>query len=371
MIIVYPDANALNGNPYLQGKAQQLLGELKTIGGELRISPVVVAELRRQEMDDVAEVEQSVETVVRKRSRGHPEKMRKISGQVSSSLNLLRAEIHDRLSETFAADHVVIDSYPRVEVDVLVKRELERRRPFLEVEVHGTTQSIGFRDYIIWEGVRAVANDLNIDDTLIFISNDKGFLNDDKSGLHTDLESDLRDDGSNDGRVMQAQTLQQAIIRIEQIKTKITKERADVSNKIISLALTLIGKSVGWQYDPREGGVVESEYGDLDLPRELENAHIVAVDLIGGPIVSDSSPHRASQAVELSITGEMYSSDWYILENSADLEFWGNLNERYVEVGAVRRVAVEATINLEPASKEPELILRLLTFGESSESDPF
>lgn len=67
----------------------------------------------------------------------------------------------------------------------------------------------------------------------------------------------------------------------------------------------------------------------------------------------------------------MYSSDWYILENSADLEFWGNLNERYVEVGAVRRVAVEATISLEPASEEPELILRRLTFGESSESDPF
>ena len=48
MLVIFPDTNALHGNPYFKGKiAEDLLREVDLGDAELQFSPVVLKELQR------------------------------------------------------------------------------------------------------------------------------------------------------------------------------------------------------------------------------------------------------------------------------------------------------------------------------------
>lgn len=346
MIVVYPDSNALHKNPYLLGPPMEtLLAEVEAVHGELRISRVVLDELRRQEMDDVAAVQETVNALVQKRTRGHPAKMSQIQLRITNQLDAVRNEIEGKLAAAISPDRIVRDDYPDVSARELVDRDIQRRRPFIETEVSGGKgrQTIGMRDTLIWEGVRACARRGGAEQILIFITDDHGFLNDKKSALHHDLLADLQVDGTDSGRIIHARTISQASIKLAELRAFIDKEQAAVASEIVSLALQLEGTEIGWKFDPRDGGLIESGLDGIELRQELEASRIVAVDIVDNPDVSGTGPYRASVTVELSITGSMWAADWYAVEDDTDLELWDD-NGRYVDLGMVRRVVVAATI---------------------------
>jgi hypothetical protein len=347
VIVVYPDSNPLNRNPYLRGRhLEKMLDSLKALDGELLFSPVVLSEIRRQEMDDIAEVQEAVNAVVRKRTRGHQAKMSQIQTRIGRELDAVREEVDAGVAAALANERIVEDDYPDVPVEDLVLRDLERRPPFVYAEVHGSKrkQSFGMRDVVIWEGLRARARHGGAGQTLIFITEDAGFLNEDATGLHEDLLADLDLDGVDRSRVVHVGSIEQANVKLDELRALITSEQAAAANQVIALAMRLSGTAVGWRYDSRDGGLVESELGEMRLPPELEDAQVVAVDIIDDPSVGATRPYEASVTVDLSISGSMWATDWYSIEENTDLELWED-SGRYVEVGTIRRVLVELTFN--------------------------
>lgn len=347
VIVVYPDSNALNRNAYLRGPhLEKMLASLDAVDGELRFSPVVLGELRRQEMDDIAEVQETVDAAVRKRTRGHPAKMGQIQTSIGKELDAVREEVDAGLRTALANERIVEDDYPDVSVEDLVDRDLDRRHPFLQAEVHGSKrqQSFGMRDVVIWEGLRACARRGGDDQVLIFITEDAGFLNEEKTGLHDDLLANLDSDGVDQSRVVHVRSIEQANVKLDEIQALISSEQAAAATQVIALAMRLDGTPIGWRYDPREGGLVEGEPVGVALPPELEDAQVVAIDIVDAPVVSATRPYEASVTLDLSISGSMWATDWYSIEEDTDLELWDD-NGRYVEVGTVRRVLAEYTFD--------------------------
>jgi hypothetical protein len=344
MLAIFPDTNALHGNPYFKGKiAEDLLREVDLGDAELQLSPVVFAELHRQELDDVKDVLTAVTTTVRKKSRGISTKMPDVLARVDRALDETRREIDEQFAEVAQRNHVVITGWPPVSSREMGERELKRRRPFLEVETGGKTATIGHRDALIWEGVRESARRGAQDQVLIFVSNDKGFWDDKRTDLHQDLRDDLDADGIAPDRVVVVQNLAQARIKMQELRSEITPEQAAVASALISATMKLEGERAGWVYDPREGGVEETELR-LNLPTDLDDASIVAVDLVGDVEFVPGTRYIARQRAELSINGSMSYADYYGDETMFDLELWSEINDQYVDVQTTRRVVVEATM---------------------------
>lgn len=150
MPVIFPDTNALHGNPYFKGKiAEDLLREVDLGDAELQLSPVVVGELHRQELDDVQDVLEAAKTTVRKKSRGSSTKMPDVLDRVYCAFDETRREIEEQFTEVARREHVVITDCPSISSRALGERELKRRRPFLEIETGGKSATIGHRDALI------------------------------------------------------------------------------------------------------------------------------------------------------------------------------------------------------------------------------
>ena len=354
MLVIFPDTNALHGNPYFKGKiAEDLLREVDLGDAELQFSPVVLKELQRQEVDDVRAVLAAVNNTVRKKSRGNSAKMPDVLDRVDRALDVTRREIDEQLAELAQREHVVITSWPAVSSRELGERELERRRPFLEVPIGGKSATVGHRDALIWEGVRESVRRGTQDQVLILISNDKGFWDDKQTGLHQDLRDDLDTDGVTPEHVVLVKDLAQALVKMRELRSEITSEQAAVASALISATMGLESVSVGWVYNAREGDVEESEL-PLDLPIELEDASVVAVDLLGDVEFVPGTKFTARQRAELSINGSMSLTDYYGLEPALDIEIWSEINDHYAEVQTTRTVVIEASMRVVAGKAEVE-----------------
>lgn len=354
MLVIFPDANALHRNPYFKGKiAEDLLREVDLGDTELQFSPVVLKELQRQEMDDVRDVLAAVKNTVRKKSRGSSAKMIDVVDRVDRALEMTRQEIDEQFAEVAQREHVVITSWPAISSRELGERELERRRPFLEVQTGGKSATVGHRDALIWEGVRESVRRGAQDQVLILVSNDKGFWNDKQTDLHQDLRDDLDADGVRPEQVVLVKDLAQALVKMQELRSEITSEQAAVASALISATMGLEGESVGWAYDHREGDVAETEL-PLDLPITLEDASVVAVDLLGDVEFVPGTKFTARQRAELSINGSMSLTEYYELEPTLDIEYWSEINAQYSEVQTTRRVVVEASMRVVAGKVEVE-----------------
>lgn len=346
MLIIFPDTNALYGNPYFKGKfAEELLREVDLGDAELQLSPIVVEELRRQELDDVQDVLVAVATTVRKKSRGNSTKMPDVLDRVDRALDETRREIEEQFAEITRRQHVVITEWPPISSRELAERELNRRRPFLEIPIAGKSATIGHRDALIWEGVRDSARRGAQDQVLILVSEDKGFWDDKQVGLHQDLRDDLEADGTAPDRVVLVKNFAQARVKMQELRLEITPEQASVASALISRTLGFEGERAGWVYDPREGGVEETEL-TLDLPTELDDASVVAVDLIGHVEFEPGTKYVARQRAELSINGSMSRADYYDIEPTLDIDVWSEISDSYSDVYVTRSVVVEATLRV-------------------------
>jgi len=350
VIVVYPDANGLFNNPDLANDAgQRLRREVESDGVELRYSPVVYRELERQERDKVEAFARSVRDGADRLAEKSPIDSKPLTDASGDFADALREEIEKRFNALLGRAHVYLEPWPTVSTQDLAEREFARRRPFMDIDGTGT---IGQRDALIWEGLMELAGVTEEGDTIVFVSGDKGFWDPKKKGLHPDLSDDLDRESIPRARVVIVPDIHQATITIRRLKDEITARQAAFARGLVSYATSLERQSIGWTYDAREGDLVPGQFENVEVPSAMEDATIIAVDLIGDPTIEMQSDGTAkgTQALTLTIEGNVSRDSW-LLHDSRDIEVWDSINEYYVSGVVTRDVTLEATL----ASYEEEV----------------
>ncbi|MFC8618976.1 PIN domain-containing protein [Micromonospora purpureochromogenes] len=356
MILVCLDANALHGDPLLLKQfSRRLLDHVEKGTCQVHLSPVVGAELDRMLRDELGAEHDSLVTRIKDVGGRHQTPVTDLLADLEAFRSAARRQIDARREQLAATDGFFVQPWPNCSSQEVVERELARRRPFIDKEKVGT---IGHRDTIIWLGVLALAAG-RPDDTIAFVTKDNGFLGGD--GLHEDLQEDLINCGVELTRVERFRDVFSLVTYLDkQFKaSKRTAARAAIRQALHEYNDVLIKLEWGWEFDPREGGLVEPEI-DAGLPHEMENVMVTHIesplDVKIEPDTPESGePVRCTHEVTVSIDGAMTKSDWYS-HAYPDLDLWDNdLNEHYVSVDAVRVLELTTEVLYDPEVDEAQV----------------
>lgn len=149
-------------------------------GFSITVPEVVVMEL-------VNQVREKIATVAEENNERLDDLVRMTGVTVSSKITKTEMEkelirYDESLRKKLQVAGVTIASIPNVSHQTILKRDLERRKPFKKGK--------GYRDALIWETILNVARET--DDRVKFITKNSGdFANDEKNLLHDDLSQDL------------------------------------------------------------------------------------------------------------------------------------------------------------------------------------
>lgn len=358
MLIIFPDANALFGDPLLtKDGGRALLGALRPGAAEMHISPVVMAELARQRADRVRTEAEGV--------RARLEKLGRLaSADPKPAVDATDALVSEALqwgdrrwAEITGAPAVVALPWPQTPLRELVERELARRRPYIDKK----DGSIGQRDTVIWLGLLAVAEDRPHDD-IVFVTADNGFL--DRHALHPDLMDDLR--AASVARVPKVlnsleaakELVDDAVARAAAPAAaphaQATLDAAAWRRAAVVEAAHEFCQSLAelpWipEFDPRDGGDEPPPY-DADLPPQLTEVHVVQTE---GPLdtrvddLSDADADADATAtfdVAVYFDGFIDKADWYT-DDIDGVDLWdGDWNDYVVNVTAARRLTFAADV---------------------------
>lgn len=350
MIVIHPDTNALHGDPlFRSAPAQALLKSLVVDEVELHLSPVVIAELQRQEEDQLDNTKSDLHTSVDRRFKTNQKDGAKLSADFDNLVDKLHAEFESELASLISRAAVSVDSYPTVSIKDLVERDLARRRPFQEKGDEKNHHSTGMRDTLIWEGLLVKAESMGPDDVLVFVTQDGGFLNEHKSSLHEDLLADLNERGISQEKVLYAPNLYQANTLVSAARKTISDMHAKVTG-VATLALVgITGESVGVQLQYGGDYGVPDEFAGLELGSDLEDANIVAVDQDGEAELGrvDDETYVVRIPATVTVEGAMSTSEYFSYDDDHNpYELWEVLNDHYVAVSTSREVIFEATVKL-------------------------
>lgn len=382
MIIVVPDTNALFGARWMSSVSGKKLLSLAETGACLVLLPeVVVDELERQYSDTVDEA--------RKKAMSGLNLIRD-----DVDLGVVEAAFEKRVNEIAGGRAALVvrkgvstAATPNDIARDLVKRDLARRRPFLETEQDKKKKSFGFRDAVIWETILAYLQEDGSDASIHFVTKDRGFTGKSagKAVLHPHLLEDLDHLGIDANRVAVVDTLENVVGIVETAVTEAAAEKAAKEAAMAPSALALHTAAearVRATNAARRAGLVrvathaleslinkeiteEIGYGGdyqrpdfvrFDFPSAMETAMIVAIDLESdfefdapnGDIVTG----RAD--VVLSIDGNTYKGDFFG-EDDDELLLVGELNDHYFETSTSVRAKAVIEIDTEHGPEELEV----------------
>lgn len=365
MILVYPDANAIYGDPLLlKPLGHELVGFVRDGICGLHFSPVVVAELDRTSSDDLGGKHASLVTRVRDMGQRYGTSVENVLERLESMKSDARRQIDVRRQQLADTKGVVVEAWPTNSVQEVVERELARRRPFIDKENVGT---IGYRDTIIWLGLVALAVE-RADDIVVFVTKDKGFL-DGKGALHPDLQADLAHYGVDRSRVKVVRDLF-LVLNLLREQVELLREQAQADQRraaahaAIRQALheyneVLVGLQWGWEFDPRDGGLAAPDI-DVELPREMETVTVSSIEsrfdvAVTPDVAEDGEPVRCTYKVDISFYGAMTKSEWYGGDYPG-VELWdSDLNDHYVSVHAYRVLELTAEVTYDPDAEQADV----------------
>jgi predicted nucleic acid-binding protein len=339
VILVCPDTNSLHGDPLFRSKpALSLLDAITDGDVEIHLSPVVVAELTRQESDLLSGTKDDLrKSVDRRYATNKPDGLR-LSGEFDELVDRLGTEFNAELAAVIARTGVVVDPYPAVKAQELTKRDLERRRPFQEKGDEKKHYSTGMRDALIWEGLLGKVANSGPDDN--------------KKSLHQDLLADLDERGIPRAKVIYAPNLYQVNTVIAEVRKTITETHARAAQVATLTLVALTGEEVGSQLQYGGDYGVPDEYSGLELPPEFEGARIVAVDQNGDAIIdrNEDGSYRVRIPATISIEGTMSTFDYYGYEDDNPFELWEHLNDHYVSVSLSQDVVFDSSVAIADGS---------------------
>jgi hypothetical protein len=309
------------------GKRVQKILKSGTV--ELRLSPVVLAELTRRAEEELQAGRTEAASAIERATRAARTDTRKLLAKSDALFDKIKVGISDQINELLAIDGVALEDWPTLSAQEVGERELARLRPFMQKPV-GT---IGHRDALIWAGIiESIASLVEEEgDFAIFVSKDEGFRTEKGNDLHPDLQKDVNE--TFDGKFELVPSLFDALTIIDLHEEAITRRVANIRNALSAFVNEISYKPWDWP--------------DTELPAELENPQLIGGDYLGGEVIGDGNPAICKFEALVQIEGAMLKDQWY-LDSGSDLQLWdGEINDHYMSVFVERVVEFEVEVDLD------------------------
>ena len=352
MIAVVLDTNAVHRDASLSSEAAKNLLALGADGScEIVYTEVVLEELKRQQFERLQKLQADADALTKTMSRdGEP--MDSITAQLDTALTSLESKIKADFEMLFSRTGVVREPVPKDVAERLLRRDLERRRPFLEV---GNDQvSAGFRDAVIWESVLALLQDDRGYDKVLLVTQDKGFLVK-SGGLHQHLLDDLDSLSVDRKRVIAVKTVFDAVGRVRaQIEATVeATENALFTSIATDAILDLVNQSVSMEM------VYGGEYDYPDFVKfttgPLEDATIDDIDQQTDFVFTrneGAGTVTATAEAHVYLSGFVMKSEWHADESSVTVvQDW---NDHYFH--ASDEAVVQAVVEIDVSGPTPEAV---------------
>lgn len=349
MLVVVLDSNALHSDPWLTSPPGQKLRDIAAKNSCVVAYPqVVVDELHRQRRESAVKAHQQAAKSVTDMAKAGVDVM-ETRAQLEASFTRITADLDAAFEALFAQENIIVAPVPDVSVAALLDRDLARRRPFLEIERGEKYVSAGFRDVLIWETVLALLDPQGEYDSVLFVTADKGFLDDAATGLHQHLRADL------DGRG----------VAFDRVSTVKNTANAHASVAEAALTATRITAATNALYELVDQDIsMQMVYGgDYDYPDfvkfevpPMESAMISYIDQVGGFTLEpgpDSDVVVATADVVLSLEGVVFKGDWFV-DGGESVQIFGERNDHYFEGSS--EVTVRAVVELDISAETPEVL---------------
>jgi len=347
MIAVVLDTNAVHSDPWLTSEPGKKLLELAERESCVVVYPqVVIDELRRQRREAAALAHAQAAKGVSDMAKAGVD-VAKTTADLEASFQKIEADLDAAFETVIARDGVKSEPVPSVAVAEILKRDLARKRPFMEVQVTQKSASVGFRDALIWETALAVIEPSRGYEKVLFVTADKGFLTDDSKALHPDLLDDLGERYSDRNCMISVKNVFHAIAEVESVVAQAT---------LVTLATNtlyeLVGKDISMQR-VYGGDYDYPEFVKFDPP-SIESGVISDIDQTSEFELADADGTATLTADALIyIEGALFKGDWYI-EDTESVEILGELNDHYLEASS--EIAVRVVVELDTSEARPRLV---------------
>lgn len=342
-LILFPDTNVLFTDPlFASERASALLDELKLGEIEVRLSPVVLAELRRHCSDRAASTREQGKKLV-EAVRRHPSGPD--TAEIVAALEDAQKQLDDESELVLAPllDHPATEllDWPRANSEDLVRRELDRRRPTIETQ----RGSIGLRDTLIWQNLLEVVDEFP-EASVLLITQDHGFFDEARPVLHSDLIEELEEHEAVE-RVTVVEGLPAALLETLKFKDVVTVRTAHITETLISYAQQLCELQWGWAYNARDG-LTQGETAPATLPSYLEDSSLTFVEFLKVVDIGDGIPARCFFEAHLEFDASMSSSEYFAGEYP-DVEWWdGEIEDSLIAVHTEREALIEVSVSYDP-----------------------
>ena len=345
MLAVVLDANAVHSDPWLAGAPGRKLLELAARGSCVVIYPdVVVEELRRQRRDAAKRAYLVAAEAVRDMAKAGID-VAQTAADLEASFDRIDADLAAAFEAVLERDNVLSGPVPDVTASKILKRDLSRRRPFIEVELKQRSVSVGFRDTLIWETILELLGSDRGVEKVLFVTADKGFLSDDSTSLHQDLLDDLEERGIDLDRIASARNLLHAIAEVEAAAQAALVTAA--TNALYELAGREISAQMVYGGDYEFPDFVQFNYPDL------ESAAITYIDQTTEFQFTDEGTGTVTATAEalVYIEGAVFKGDWFADEGET-MQLLGELNNHYFEASS--EIPVRVVVRLDSSGSHPE-----------------
>lgn len=281
-------------------------------------------------------------------------------------MDSLDSHMTGNFNELLARPGVV---YLQTPVDVtsrLVQRDLERRRPFLEIGAK--RKATGFRDAVIWESILELLQGGEEYSKIFFVTKDGTFI--ENHDLHPHLLDDLDAISVDRGRVVRVNTLFDALSQTNALlqTTEATESQARLLVMAGDAVFELIGEPVSPEMvyggDYEYPGFVQFATGPLESPIIEDFTQRSDFELVKA---DDTNTVTASATFEVSLEGFILKSELY----AEDPEKFGGItdwNDHYFLTNTA--MPVRAVVKIDTSGDELEVVNVELHDPEVSESRP-
>lgn len=375
MLAVVLDTNAIHRDPWLASDTAKKLLRWAEVDACVIVYPQVVAdELRRQRVEAARAAHELAAKGIEDMAVAGIDVSLTVA-ELASNLVRIESDIDAAFAKVLLHKNVIATPVPNVSTRDLLSRDLERRRPFMEIEHGQKKKSVGFRDVLIWETMLEVLVNNPSYSPVLLVTSDNGFLTKDSPRLHPDLIADLVSRGIVLRRAATVKSIAQAIAELEAAVEKVAAtapDRADpgdVENPVDIAVDELRGSEVRraelvtaatealYALESKDLSMQMVYGGDYDYPEfvkftmpTLESGQITSIDQTTEFSFEESSISPdiliARTDAVITIEGAVYKGDWFG-DDSDSVDIVGELNDHYLEASSEVEVRVVIELDVE------------------------
>ena len=362
MFVVLDSSAIIKENYGLSLNADVLLSESRHLGYEVCIPSLVREEVRSHFQRTI---------------QSHADRIKKSAARIASVTGEDASSIFPRIDvDRYLDRHSLLFlgsilgsggqflPYPPTSLESLSERAIARRRPFDE-------KGSGLRDALIWDTVVEMASKRA--DLVVLITDDRDFREGDN--LHPHLLDDLKRKGIDTDRVLLLRELSDFIA--EYVRPRLKEvELEDPLKHLAELGYNL-NTVIPAQVERYYSGVEWSSEA-LDVPSEYETIYLGGIDDF--TVLEVKSPQRILEtedklllsmdvALDCQFDVFVFKPDWYVIEDTTDLEIWDpDWNRHYLLAAAqiVLNCEIELVVDTS-GSEDAGITVRVVAWKRASE----